>query len=67
MIISLIGLAIYAALLGFVVYKEPDAYVELIIFASFLMGLTGSHTTFLMGAFSFVADTTEPIESNPSI
>ena len=60
MIISLFGLMVYAFLFAYVVFKEPAAYMEIIIFASFVMGITGTYTTFMMGAFSYVADTTAP-------
>lgn len=58
MIISLFGLMIYAFLFAYVVFNEPSVYMEIIILASFVMGTTGTYATFMMGAFSYVADTT---------
>ena len=60
MIISLFGVVIYSSLFAYVVFVEPKAYMAIIIMASFFMGVTGTYTTFMMGAFSFVADTTHP-------
>ena len=58
--ISLFGLVIYAFLFAYVVVVGPSKYLEIIIIASFFLGITGTYASFMMGAFSFVADTTDP-------
>jgi MFS family permease len=58
MIISLIGVVIYSLIYCFIVMFDPHFYVALAIVASFVMGISGSYTTYIMGAFSYVADST---------
>lgn len=58
MIISLVGVIIYSLLYCFIVMFDPKFYVALAIVASFVMGISGSYTTYIMGAFSYVADST---------
>lgn len=58
MIISLLGIIVYSLLYCYIVICDPEYYVALAVTASFVMGISGSYTTYIMGAFSYVADST---------
>lgn len=58
MMISLFGLGVYSLMYSYVAAFSPNNFLMIMVIASFVMGVTGSYTTFIMGSFSYVADST---------
>jgi MFS family permease len=62
MLIPLIGLILYSLVFAYIAHFNPKHYMYYIICASFIMGLSGSYTTFIMSVFAYVADCSIEVE-----